>query len=174
METGTMLGVYNNFPKTVHKIAIFAASISEKRLQRALIEVFYKSNNGAFKLEEVSTPSVPQCTVVFEFGIGEEGDFTYLGSEEKDRVLKMIEKKLLPLMDFLCVIRYYKMQSGKKTPLKFDYYMLRFIFNKKTVEMQIFHEKGLMYVSPKDLPEFTADGINAGFSKKVLKVLRVS
>jgi len=169
-----MVGVYNNFPKTVHKIVVFAASTSERRLQRALIEAFHKLNNGTFKLDEVATPSVPQCTVIFEFGIGEESDFTYLDSEEKDRLLKMIEKKLFPLMDFLCVIRYYKTQNGKKTPLKFDYYMLRFVFSKKSLEMQIFHEKGLMYVSPKDLPGFVAHGINAGFSKKALKVLRVS
>jgi hypothetical protein len=169
-----MLGVYNNFPKTVHKIVVFAASTSEKRLQRALIEVFHRLNNGTLRLEEVATPSVPQCTVIFEFGIGEEGDFSYLDSQERDRLLKMIEKKLFQLMDFLCVIRYYKMQNGKKTPLKFDYYMLRFVFSKKSLEMQIFHEKGLMYVSPKDLPSFLARRINAELSKKALKAIRVS
>jgi hypothetical protein len=51
--------------------------------------------------------------------------------------------------------------------------MLRFLFSKKLAQMQIFHEKGLMHVSPKDLPQFITSIINAEFAKKALKVLRI-
>jgi hypothetical protein len=168
-----MLGIYNNFPKGVHKIVDFSTSISEKRLQRAVVEAFHKLNGRTFSLEEVTTPSIPQCTVIFELGIAQENDFSYLDDEEANRVLKAIEKKTLSTMDFLCVIRYYKVQNGTKTPLKFDYYMLRFMLSKKFAQMQIFHEKGLMHVSPKDLPQFITNMINAEFAKKALKVSRI-
>ena len=72
-----MLGLYENFPKTVHKTAFFAASISNKRLQQALIQTFQKINNENFNLEEIANPSVPKCTVILEFGIAEANNFNY-------------------------------------------------------------------------------------------------
>ena len=164
-----MLGFYNNFPKSVHKIVRFVTLVSEKSLQKALVEAFYKLNKGTFSLEEVATPSVPQCTVIFEFGAAEDDDFNYLDDEEKDRLLKAIRKKPFAIMDFVCVIRYYRLRNEVRTPLRFDYYMLRFAFRNKIGRMRVFHEKGLMYVSPKDLPWFIVDKINAQFSRKVLK-----
>jgi hypothetical protein len=169
-----MLGFYNNFPRTVHKTVRFVTSVSEKRLQKALVETLHKLNNGTFSLEEVATPSVPQCKVIFEFGVAEGDDFNYLDEEERNRLLKLVEKKPFSAMDFLCVIRYYRLRNETRTPLKFDYYMLRFSFNKKTGQMRVFHEKGLMYVSHKDLPYFIVDKINAQFCRKVLKTPEVA
>jgi hypothetical protein len=169
-----MLGFYNNFPRGVHKIVRFVTSISEKTLQKALVETFHKLNSGTFSLEEVATPSVPQCMVIFEFGVAEGDDFNYLDEEERSRLLKVIGKKPFSTMDFLCAIRYYKLRNETRTPLKFDYYMLRFSFNKKTAQMRVFHEKGLMYVSHKDLPYFIADKINAQFCRRVLRAQEVA
>lgn len=164
-----MFGVYEGFPRNVHGIARFAASISKKRLQQALIRVFHEVNNETFNLEDVAHPSIPQCTVIFELGIAEANNFNYLDSEEKNRILKSIRKKPFQVMDFLCAIRYYKTQNGKKTPLKFDYYMLRFTFNKKIIETQIFHERGPRHVAPEDAVNFIIDKINEMFSKRILK-----
>jgi hypothetical protein len=169
-----MLGLYNNFPRSVHKVVGFATSISERTLQTALVEAFHKLNKGTFSLEEVAIPSVPQCTLIFEFGVAEGDDFNYLDDEERDRLLKAIRKKPFSTMDFLCVIRYYKVRNETRTPLRFDYYMFRFIFRKKIGRMRVFHEKGLMYVSPKDLPWFIVDKINAQFSRKMLKAREVA
>jgi len=168
-----MLGFYNNFPKSVHKILRFVTLVLEKSLQKALVEAFYKLNKDTFSLEEVATPSVPQCKVIFEFGVAENDDFNYLDDEERDRLLKAIRKKPFSTMDFVCVIRYYRLRNGTRTPLRFDYYMLRFAFRRKTGRMRVFHEKGLMYVSPKDLPWFIVDKINAQFSRRVLKAREV-
>jgi len=167
-----MLGLYTNFPKSVHNIADFAFSISNKRVQSALIETLFRLNNETLTLEEVATPSIPQCTVTFEFGVAEDTDFNYLDKEEKDRLLRTIRKKPFSTIDLLGIVCYRTVKAEKKTPLKSDYYMLRFQFVRGVARMQIFHEKGLMYVSPKDLPEFTAERINSEFSKKVLKLQR--
>jgi hypothetical protein len=169
-----MLGLYENFPKNVHNIAHFKASASKKRLQRALTQMLFKLNNETFSLEDVTHPSVPQCVVNFEFGIAEANNFDYLDNEEINRVLKIIRKKPLQFMDFFCAIRYYKTQNKKKTPLKFDYYMLRFIFNKKSTEIQVFHERGPRHVSPEEITNFVVNKINEKFSRKILKAFATS
>ena len=167
-----MLGLYENFPKTVHKTAFFAALISNKRLQQALIQMFQKINNENFNLEEIANPSVPQYTVILEFGIAEANNFNYLDNEEANKVLKVIQKKPFQLMDFFCALRYYKTQNEKKTPLRFDYYMMRFTFNKDSMEIQIFHERGPRYISPEDIANFVVNKISETFSKKILKAVK--
>jgi hypothetical protein len=164
-----MLGLYENFPKTIHKIASFATSISNKRLQQALIQTLQEINNKNFNLQEITNPSIPQCTAILEFGIAETNNFNYLDNEEANKVLKVIQKKPLQVMDFFCALRYYKTQNEEKTPLRFDYYMIRFIFNKDSMEIQIFHERGPRHVSPEDVANFVVNKINEAFSKKILK-----
>jgi hypothetical protein len=165
-----MLGFYNNFPKSVHNISDFSTLSTLKRLQTAMVEAFFKLNSENFALEEVTTPSTPECHVTFEFGVAEDKDFNFLNTEEKDRLLKTIQKKPFSILDYFCIVRYYKMKMEKKTTLKSDYYMLRFLFEKEFVQIQIFHEKGLMYATPKDLPEFLAERINSESTKKLLKL----
>ena len=75
-------------------------------------------------------------------------------------------------MDFFCALRYYRIQNGKKTPLRFDYYMLRFTFNKDSVTMQIFHERGPRYISPEDIANLVINKLAANFSKKILKTVK--
>ena len=164
-----MLGAYVNFPENVHRTLRFASVVSSKRLQHGLIEAFHKLNNDSFNLENVAPPSVPQCKIVFEFGIAEGNDFNYIDEEEKDRLLKAIDKKPFQIMDFLCALRYYQIENEKQTPLKFDYYMIRFRFDRSSTEIRVFHERGPMHVSPKDLPDFLINNVNATFQKKVLK-----
>jgi len=166
-----MLGFYDNFPKSVHNIFDFSTSSTIKRLQTAIVEAFCRLNSATLTLEEVATPSIPQCSVKFEFGIAEDKDFNYLDAEEKGKLLEMIRKKPFSILDCLCIVRYYKMKAEKKTTLKSDYYMLRFLFENQLVQIQIFHEKGIMYATPKDLPEFLAGRINAESNKKLLKPL---
>jgi len=163
-----MLGAYENFPKNIHKTAHFTTPTSTKRLQQTLIQTLKETNTKTFNLESIATPSITQCQVIFEFGIAETNDFNYLDEDEANRVIKNIQKKPFQLTDFFCAIRYYKTQNEKKTPLKFDYYMIRFIFNKNSLETQIFHEKGPRYISPEDITNFIINRINQTFSKKVL------
>ena len=168
-----MLGFYENFPKNPHRITRFNTSISNKGLQQALTQIFHQLGNENLAIEDVANPSMSQCTVVFEFGIAEANNFNYLNNEEKNRVLRVIQKKPFQTMDFLCSIRYYKAQNEKKTPLKFDYYMLRFTFNKNTMGMEVFHERGSMHISPEEITSFVAKKINGKFSKKILKASEI-
>jgi hypothetical protein len=167
-----MLGVYSEFPIHVHKTVNFETSISETKLQKALIEAVFKLNNQTLTLQEVAFPSLPNCTVGFEFGIAENNDFNFLDQHEKSRLLTAIEKRPFSSLDFLCIIRYHKTQDEKRRPLKFDHYMFRFRFEKKAAQIQIFHEKGPMHISQKDLPPFLTRIINGESPKKILKTIR--
>lgn len=164
-----MLGFYDNFPENIHKITSFAISISNKKLQQTLVRMLAELNKETLKLECITNPSTPQCLVVFEVGIAQGNDFNYLDSEEASRVLKTISKKPFQIMDFICVMRYYKLQNEKKSPLRFDYYMLRLAFNKKVMEIRAFHERGPRHTSPEDIINFIVGKINEIVSKKVLR-----
>jgi hypothetical protein len=169
-----MLGAYENFPKNIHKTAHFTTPTSTKRLQQTLIQTLKETNTKTYNLENITTPSITQCQVIFEFGIAETNNFNYLDENETNRTIKTIQKKPFQITDFFCAIRYYKTQNQKKTPLKFDYYMIRFIFNKNSIETQIFHERGPRYISPEDITNFILNRINQTSSKKVLTLLKPS
>ncbi|MGC9094059.1 MAG: hypothetical protein ACP5IM_00400 [Candidatus Bathyarchaeia archaeon] len=130
-----------------------------------------KVNGKDLRMEEVADPSIPRCTVVFEFGIADANSFTYLDAAEVENAIKVINMKPFHVIDVYCAIRYYKWQNEKKTPLKFDYYITRFLFNKKTLEMLVFHERGPRYIAPNDIVNFMASNINNEFSRKVVKPL---
>jgi len=166
-----MLGFYENFPENIHKMAHFATSISNKKLQQTITQILHKLNSENFSLEDVAKPSIFQCTVIFEFGIAEANNFNYLDSEEVNKILKIMRRKPFQIMDFFCAARYYKTQNENKIPLKFDYYMLRFIFDKNFIEMRIFHERGPRHISPEDVVNLIVNKINEAFSKRVLKAV---
>ncbi len=164
-----MLGFYANFPQTIHKAETFSTSISNKKLQQVLVEALYKLNSETLSLEEVSTPSIPGCKVIFEVGVAEGNDFNYLDNEERERLLGALNKKPFQIMDFLCVVRYHKIRKERKARMRFDYYMLRLVFGDKFMEIQISHERGLMHTSADDLVKLVVNKVNAAFSKRVLR-----
>lgn len=161
-----MLGFYENFPTNIHKIARFNISASKKSLQRVLAQTLYELNKENFSLADVAHPSVPQCTVIFEVGIAEANNFNYMDKKETSRMLKMIRKNPFQVMDFFCAIRYYKLQNKQKSPLKFDYYMLRFMFDTEATEVQVFHERGPRHISPQEIINFITEKLSEGFPQK--------
>ncbi len=164
-----MLGFYENFPKNVQKTAHFTVLVSNKRFQQTLIRTLHETNGKTFNLEEIADPSVPQCKVIFEWGIADTNNFNYLDEEETNKVLRTTWKKPCRIMDFFCSIRYYKIWNEKKNPLKFDYYMLRFTLNKNSLEIQVFHERGLRYTTPEDIINLIVNKINQTSPRKMLK-----
>ena len=164
-----MLGLYNNFPLNIHRIDTFSTHFSSKKLQQRLMQVLYEINRGNFSFEEVTYPTVPDCTIIFEVGLAEAESFNYIDEEETKKVLSALKKAPLQTMDFFCSIRYYKRHGEKKKPLKFDYYMIRALFGKNAVEIRIFHERGPRYISPEDLVTFLVTKVNETSARKILK-----
>lgn len=164
-----MLGFYENFPVNIHRIEAFATPLSNKRLQRRLIQVLHGVNRRTFSFEEVACPTVPECTIIFEAGLADAGSFNYIDEEETQKVLNALRKAPFQTMDFFCAVRYYKGTAENKTPLKFDYYLMRLIFGKNAVEIQVFHERGPRYISPEDIITFLVNKVNKTSSRKTLK-----
>lgn len=164
-----MLGFYQNFPRQAHNLLRFTVAASRRKLQQALTQTLHKLNNETFGIEEVAHPSIHRCTVILEFGIAETNTFNYLDEEQKRRTLEALQKEPFQVMDFFCVIRYYKTHKRKKSPLKFDYYMLRFTFGRKSAEVQVFHERGPRHASPEEIADFITDKVNQQSSRRILR-----
>jgi hypothetical protein len=164
-----MLGLYENFPENIHRIESFTSSLSSKKLQQRLIQVLHEINRKTFSFEEIAHPTVPECAVIFELGIADAKSFNYIDEEETNKVLNALKKEPFQVMDLFCAVRYYKNKTEKKTPLKFDYYIMRAVFGKNAMEMRVFHERGLRYISPEDIVTFLVNKINEASARKILK-----
>jgi len=165
-----MLGFYENFPANVHRRDVFTSSLSGRALQQKLIQIFQKVNGKNLSFLEVGSPSMPNCTVIFEWGIADVGGFTYIDEVEAKKMLDISAREHLKVLDLFCGIRYYKSAATKKTPLRFDYYMMRVGFGANhRVEFQVFHERGPRYISPDELVNFLVVKINAASARKTLK-----
>jgi len=147
----------------------FTSRLPHWQLQQKLTQIFYEINLKEFSFEEVSNPTIPSCKVFFEFGLADFEGFNYIDEEEVKKTIELLTKEHLHIMDFFCGIRYYKNNAGKKTALKFDYYMLRTIFSRDRVEIQVHHERGPRYISPEELIMFVFNQTNKGLDKKVLR-----
>jgi hypothetical protein len=169
-----MLGRYENFPEGIHRIEHFTLALPNKKLQQRLIHVLSEINRKTFSFEEIANPTVPECTIIFEIGIADAESFNYIDEEETKKTLNALKKEPFRVLDFFCAVRYYKGKTEKKTPLKFDYYMLRFAFSKDTMEIRVFHERGPRYISPEDIVAFLVNKINEASGRKILKKIESS
>jgi hypothetical protein len=164
-----MLGFYENFPQNIHRIENFTSSLSSKKLQERMIQVIHEINRRTFSFEEITHPTVPECTVIFEVGIADAESFNYMDEQETKKVLNALKKKPFQLIDFFCAVRYYKDKAGKKNPLKFDYYMIRTVFGENAMETRVFHERGPIYISPEEIVAFLVNKLNEASARRVLK-----
>jgi hypothetical protein len=169
-----MLGFYENFPEGIHRIESYTSSLSSKKLQQRLIQVLSEINRKTFSFEEIANPTVPECTIIFEVGIADAKSFNYIDEEETKKASNALKKEPFRVMDFFCAVRYYKAKTEKKTPLKFDYYMIRVAFGKDTMEIRVFHERGPRYISPEDIVAFLVNKVNEASGRKILKKVEPS
>jgi hypothetical protein len=148
-------------------VETFSSNISSKQLQQRLIQVLYEINRKEFSFEEAANPTIPECKLIFEFGLADNEEFNYIDEEEVKKVQNQLAIEHLQTIDFFCAIRYYK--GEKKKALKFDYYLIRTVYNKKILEIQVSHKKGPRYLSPEDLTLFIINKTNEASNRKILK-----
>lgn len=168
-----MLGHYENFPRTIHGIARFSYSASPEKVQRAIASAFCQLNREKWRLREIAYSS-SRCEVNFEFGVGEESVFAFLDESELNVLEAEIAKKALVFLDFLCVLQYHVVdESGKRSPLKFDYYMLRFAFGGNYMEFLVSHERGPQHVHVEDLIDFLMEHIKKELTDRYSVALKL-
>jgi len=169
-----LLGQYENFPEVIHGVARFTFESPMKKVQQAVLRALHELNQEARGLNAITPHLPPDIEVSFEVGIAEDVEFNYLDEEELDRFQKSVVEKELSILDFFCVVRYHMVKDrGKRVPLKFDYHMLRFMFQENSMEMRICHERGTQRVPLEDLMTFITKRINEELSQMRLKTLNL-
>jgi hypothetical protein len=168
-----LLGQYEKFPQIVHGTGSFTYKFPVEALQEVILQVFHRLNRETYELSDIThLPSSSRCEVSFEVGIAENVSFSFLDDEELGRFQKSVQKDTLPFLDFFCVVRYHVIGTGgKRVPLKFDYYFLRFIFYQRDLELRIVHERGTQHIHLEDLVNFAIKQINDGLIKRKLETL---
>ena len=166
---------YENFPaEGIHHKETFISNLSNAKLQQKMIQALFEINFKTFTFEQVCNPTVPNSTVILEVGIADSNIFTYIDELEAKKIQSNVKKQPSEMMDFFLAVRSYKDHGGKKKPLKFDYYMMRFIFFEgSTVEAQVFHERGPRYIQPEDLLLFIVKGICKQSPRRILRNVRL-
>ncbi len=167
-----MEGVYENFPEMHHGAAFFSSQVSPQILQKILFRLFYRINMGE---ETVDMPIFVSRGIQLmpEIGIAENLSFSFIDEEEKKRWLDKVEKKAFEILDFIWIARYYISEEGKNKPLKFDYYMLRFIFGSEAMELRVHHERGTRRLPIEDLIRLIGEKINQELAREGEQPLRL-
>ena len=167
-----MLGLYENFPETVHGVALLRYKDSAKRVQQVILCALYHLNNEIYGLDDVTPHLEQKCEVSLEFGVADGFDFNFLDKKELDQCLRSIAEKELHRLDFFFVVRYHIIrEDSKRVPLRFDYHVLRFSFQESRLELRIRHERGTQRVTLDDLTAFIAKRINVELSQRQLTPL---
>ncbi len=169
-----MLGRYENFPEVIHGIVRFICESSIRKVQQTILSALHSLNHEVCGLRAVTPHLAQECMVSFELGVAEDFDFNFLDEKELDRLQRSIVEKELSTLDFFFVVRYHVVNDkGKRVPLKFDYHMLRFMFQENSVELRICHERGTQRVPLEDLITFITKRINEELSQRQLKPLNL-
>lgn len=169
-----MIGISENFPKIVHRSEIFKTKQTITEIQKKIVQTLQEINQKTYCFEEITYPTIPNCKIIFEAGLAEDKIFNYIDKEEKNRFFKIIKNQINNQLDLFFSIRYYKKSKKKDSPLNFDYYMLRFNFLNKTLQLRIFHERGPRYITPEEVETFIINELNKDPTIKITKVEKMN
>jgi hypothetical protein len=164
-----MLGVYDNFPLSVHRTERFITTISTRPMQQKLIQVLQEINRKEFNSSDLIHPSLQNSKIIFEMGIADGKNFNFIDKEETKRIRNAFKRDTPRTIDLFCATRYIRDEKEKKTLHRFDYFMTRISFSDDLTEIQVFHERGPRYLSPEDLIAFLANEVNKTSSKRILR-----
>lgn len=138
-----MLGRYENFPEIRHGIVYFVHQLPTIELQQIMIKALYRLSRRQRGHKFSSVKSVLNCSVRFEFGIADGLTFNYIDEEVLKLSLDFVSRGVCSTLDFICIVRYYKKIGRRKyRPLRFDYYIIRFLFYERGGNIEVYHEKG--------------------------------
>jgi hypothetical protein len=156
-----MEGIYENFPDLHHGVAVFSCGAGCRAVQRALIRLFHRINVGG---EPVEAPvlSSQGISLFFEIGVADGLVFNFIDDEEMARWVGLLteDKREIKTLDFILIARYYVSREGRRRPLRFDYYILRFIFGSEALEIRVHHERGTRRLPIDDLLRLLGEKIS--------------
>jgi hypothetical protein len=166
------LGIYINFPNKYHGAARFEFKIPLSTLQKAILNTLYRLN-GSSVTANISGLIGPDVDVILEFGVADGLIFNYMDEDALNMILNLISEEDIHILDFFCVIRYYRLRGEARRALRFDYYFLRFLFSKDEFEVQVFHERGLGRIPVEDFIKFLIEKINMELLRRGANPVRI-
>lgn len=152
------LGVYVNFPDKCHYAVRFEIKAPTRDVQEALLNTLHRLN-GRKVIGDLVIFIGSNVNVILEFGVANGLIFDYLNEDTFKILLKAVGKRDLRILDFFCVVRYYVLRGKSRRALRFDYYLLRFLFHDGGIEAQVFHERGMQRISAEDLLSLIMDNV---------------
>lgn len=171
-----MLGRYDNFPTIIHGIARLSHQIPQPKLQQLLIASFHEINGHKepYEISVADHPGTYQGELSFEVGVAEGIYFNYLDNNELNRLYESLSAGgLFEILDFLIIIGYHYSREGKKIALKFDRHILRFLFYENTLELNLFHERGIRRMPLDDILNYVIKTLSQKIEKTGLPLLKV-
>jgi len=167
-----LIGFYENFPEVHHGTTRFSCAVPIQDIQTILLR-FLQSLNG--NKESISLPEFIQhgIRVELEVGVADGLAFDFLNEESLERCLNAVSKNALHVLDLFFVVRYYVVDGVKRKPLKFDYYIVRFLFGEGEVEMLVHHERGPRHLAVEELVKFLYNRINHVLKTKKMNLLSI-
>lgn len=171
-----MLGRYDNFPPIIHGIARLLHQIPLPTLQQLLIASLHEINGRKepYEISVADHPGTYQGELSFEVGVAEGVYFNYLDNNELNKLYESLSSRgLFEILDFLIIVGYYYSRGGKRIALKFDRHILRFLFYENTIELRLFHERGIRRMPLDDLLTYVIKNLNQKIEKNDLPQLKV-
>ncbi len=165
-----MIGIYDNFPDVHHGAVIFSCKIQTQELQKTLL-VFLQELNEQIKPLEIPEIIKQNIHVKMDVGIADGLTFNYFDLKCLKHCLREISNNVLPTLDLFFVVRYYIISGVNRRPLKFDYYILRFLFKENAVELLVYHDKGPRHLAVEELVKFLFNSINHELRSKQMSPL---
>jgi hypothetical protein len=166
-----LIGLYENFPEVRHGFAFFSSAVPTQDLQRMLLQFLQRLNENK---ESLSLAEFIRHKIRVELGVGVADGlvFDYLNKEGMERCLNEVSKAALPVLDLFFVVRYYVHDGIKRKPLKFDYFIVRFLFRENEVEILVHHERGPRRLAIEELIKFPFSRINRELKAKKMTPLK--
>ena len=128
-----------------HGLAIVSHQNSVTRIQLAIIQALYSLNGhkNDYAVSVSGQSGTYEGELAFEVGVANGEFFDYLNEEMLKELYGSLESgRDYTVLDFLVIATYHYSRSGKKIPLTFDHHVLRFAFNGREVDINLFHIKG--------------------------------
>ena len=171
-----MFGRYGSFPSKYHGRAklthVFASNKIQFFILQSLCELNSTREVDAF---EFSNSEDFAIATSFEVGIAENAFFHYLEPSKVSQYwLRLTRKEPSSILDFLLIVKYYRNKDEKLVPLKFDHFILRFLFDSKTFELLVFHERGIRRIQIRELLVYISKKISGKLEKAGFKGLIIS
>ncbi|MEM1515487.1 MAG: hypothetical protein QXH24_05505, partial [Candidatus Bathyarchaeia archaeon] len=143
MKVKETLGIYTIFPKKCHLISHIEFGTSLASVQKAILNVLYKLNGRRVKDALFDLIIGLDVEAILEFGVANGLSFNYFDADMLSTLLKAVNEKIFRILDFICIVRYYRLRNNRHMALRSDFFLLRFLFNDRhELEVQVFHERG--------------------------------